>query len=299
LSPVADLPTPRRLGSRVHDTQVKRLRHLNFFQHECYLEVRVPRVRLPDGKVVLVEPDWVGKLSGFTLLFEALVLLLAQQMPFAGVARLVGESWHRVHAICARYVELAVDRTDLSAVGSVAIDETSYKRGHTYLTLAADADARKVVFVTEGRDAGTIGEFAEHLRTHKANPESVTSVSIDMSPAFIKGVTEHLPNARITFDKFHVIAHASDAVDKMRRLEQRTDPALKGLRWALLKDRSKLSPDQATDLDKLVAQFTTKRTARAWLYRECATSSVANRSTLYPPCWRNGAPMSCVPRSSP
>lgn len=55
----------------VHDTQVKRLRHLNFFQHECYLEVRVPRVRLPDGRVALVEPDWVGKLSGFTLLFEA------------------------------------------------------------------------------------------------------------------------------------------------------------------------------------------------------------------------------------
>jgi len=52
----------------VHDTQIKRLRHLNFFQHECHLDVRVPRVRLPDGKVVLVEPDWVGKLSGFTLL---------------------------------------------------------------------------------------------------------------------------------------------------------------------------------------------------------------------------------------
>ena len=61
----------------VHDTQVKRLRHLNFFQHECHLEVRVPRLRLPDGKVALFEPDWVGKLAGFTLLFEALVLMLA------------------------------------------------------------------------------------------------------------------------------------------------------------------------------------------------------------------------------
>ena len=66
---------------KVHDTQVKRLRHLNFFQHECYLEVRVPRVKLPDGKVALVEPDWVGKLAGFTLLFEALVLMLAQATP--------------------------------------------------------------------------------------------------------------------------------------------------------------------------------------------------------------------------
>jgi transposase len=53
-------------------------------------------------------------------------------------------------------------------------------------------------------------------------------VSIDMSPAFISGVSEHLPNARITFDKFHVIAHANTAVDKTRRIEQRTDPSLKG-----------------------------------------------------------------------
>src|ERR1700709_1829650 len=74
------------------NTQIKRLRHLNFFQHECFLEVRLPRVRLPDGSVRLVEPSWVGQLSGFTLLFEALVLMLAQQMPFAAVARAVNLS---------------------------------------------------------------------------------------------------------------------------------------------------------------------------------------------------------------
>jgi transposase len=260
---------PRAPGQHpVHDTQVKRLRHLNFFQHECHLEVRVPRLRLPDGKVVLVEPDWVGKLAGFTLLFEALVLMLAQQMPFAAVARIVGESWHRVHAICRRYVDLALARADLSALTSVAIDETSYRRGHSYLTLAADADARKVVFVAKGRDALTVAGFAQYLRAHKAEPDTITAASIDMSPAFIKGIGDHLPNAKITFDKFHVIAHASQALDEMRRREQKTDPALKGLRWTLLKDRSKLSREQATDLDRLVIQFTTKRTARAWLYRE-------------------------------
>ena len=260
---------PKASGQhKVHDTQIKRLRHLNFFQHACHLEVRVPRVRLPDGKVALVEPDWVGQLAGFTLLFEAMVVMLAQQMPFAAVARIVGETWHRVHAICARYVDLALERADLSALDAVALDETSYKRGHNYLTLAADADARRVVFVTEGRDADTVAALAQHLRAHNADPENIASVSIDMSPAFIKGVTDTLPNARITFDKFHVIAHASQAVDQMRRREQRTDPTLKGLRWPLLKDRSKLSTEQASDLDRLVAQFTTKRTARAWLYRE-------------------------------
>jgi transposase len=173
---------------RVHDTQTRRLRHLNFFQHECYLEVRTPRVKLPDGRVVQIEPDWFGKLSGFTLLFEALVLAMAQQMPFAAVARLVNESWHRVHAICSRYVDLALAQADLSAVRAVAIDEIACRRGHDYLTIAADAAERKVVFVTEGRDATTIARFAEHLATHKAQPEQIATVSIDMSPAFIRGV---------------------------------------------------------------------------------------------------------------
>jgi hypothetical protein len=109
------------------------------------------------------------------------VLALAQQMTFAAVARLVNESWHRVHAICSRYVDLAVAQADLSAVSAVGIDETSCRRGHDYLTIAADAAERRVVFVTEGRDATTVGRFAEHLTAHKARPEQITTVSIDMS----------------------------------------------------------------------------------------------------------------------
>jgi Transposase and inactivated derivatives len=125
-----------------------------------------------------------------------------------------------------------------------------------------------VLFVTEGRDADTIKVFAADFIAHGGDPKAVESISIDMSPAFIKGVTQHLPNARMTFDKFHVIAHASAAVDKTRHIEQKTDPSLKGLRWKLLRDRASLAPDARADLDALIAQVTTKRTARAWLYKE-------------------------------
>jgi transposase len=252
----------------VHDTQVKRYRHLNFFQHECFLEVRVPRVKLPDGAVRLVEPPWAGRLSGFTLLFEALVLSLCREMPFAAVARLVGESWYRVAAIAEHYVERALEQVDLSDVRELAIDETSRARGHDYVTLAADPERRAVLFVTETREAEAIARVAEDLRAHGGDPDTIEAVSIDMSPAYIKGVTEHLPNAHITFDKFHVIAHASHALDLTRRAEQKRDPALKGLRWALLKDRARLSDARRDDLDALLAHLTTKRTARAWQYRE-------------------------------
>ena len=252
----------------VHDTVSKTYRHLNFFQHECHLQVRTPRVKLPNGSVRLVEPDFAGRLSGFTLLFEALILMLAQQMPFAAVARIVGESAHRVLAVCERYVSIALGLADFSEVTTLAIDETSRARGHDYVTLAADAQARRVLFVTEGRGAKTIKALATDLEDHGCPPGQITSVSIDMSPAFIKGVIEHLPNARITFDKFHVIAHANEAVNKMRRIEQRTDKSLKGMRWSLLKDRSRLKPEAAADLDALIARMTTVRTARAWVYKE-------------------------------
>jgi transposase len=252
----------------VHDTVTKTYRHLNFFQHECVLEVRTPRVKLPDGRVHLVKPPFAGKLSGFTLLFEALVLMLAPQMPFAAVARIVGISAYRVLAICRRYVALALDTADFSDVKALAIDETSRARGHDYITLAADAAARRVLAVAEGREAKTVAAIAAELHAHGCPPESIESVSIDMSPAFIKGCTEQLPNARITFDKFHVVWHANAAVDKMRRIEQRADKSLKGMRWALLKDRASLRPEAAADLDALIARMTTVRTARAWVYKE-------------------------------
>ena len=252
----------------VHDTVAKRYRPLNFFQHECFLEVRIPRVKLPDGSVRQVDPPWAGKLSGFTLLFEALVLLLCQQMTFAAAARLVGVSRHRVAALCERYVELALAQTDLSAVRELAIDETSRARGHDYITLAADATERRVIAVAEGRGADSIAQLTTELQSRHCPAEQITSVSIDMSPAFIRGCAEHLPNARVTFDKFHVIGHANAAVDRMRRIEQRSDKSLKGMRWSLLKNRASLKPEAAADLDALIARMATVRTARAWVYKE-------------------------------
>ena len=259
----------------------------------------MPRVRLRDGSVRLVEPDWVGQLNGFTLLFEALVLMLAQQMPFAAVARAVNLSWHRVHAICSRYVELALATAGLSDVTAVAIGETSYRRGHKYLTLVADMQARRVAFFIIGKDASTIERFATYLSEHGGSPEQVRSVSIDMSPAFIKSVNEHLPEARVTFDKFHDVAHASKALDAVRRQQQKLDPQLKGMRRTLLKDADKLNLAQLTDLEALASQYRPiVPRERGSAGNNCATFSSACKSTSSLRCCTSGAPTSCAPRSS-
>ena len=137
-------------------------------------------------------------------------------------------------SLCERYVDLAMAQQDLSEVRELAIDETSKARGHAYVIIAADAARRAVIAVTEERDAKAIDRLAQEIQAHGGDPGAVTSISIDLSPAFIRGVARSLPHAQAPFDTFPVIAHASHALDLTRRAEQKRDPALKGLRWTLL-----------------------------------------------------------------
>lgn len=252
----------------VHDTIQKSYRHLNFFQYTCKLVVRVPRVRIPDGSVRLVDPEWSGNLSGFTLLFEAFVVLMCRSMPFSKVAQMFNLSTYHAMTICERYVDIAAEKRDMSQVCQVAVDETSKERGHEYVTLIADADERAVLFVTQGKDSTTLERFSQDLAEHGGDPANIEAISMDMSPAFIKGATEQLPNAQITFDKFHIIMHASQAIDETRRQEQKTDPALKGLRWKLLRDPADLSPEEQAEIEALARESAGKRTLRAREYRE-------------------------------
>ena len=143
-------------------------------------------------------------------------------------------------AICKRYVETVLAQAGFSAVRELAIDETSRARGHDYLTLAADTTERWVLAVIEGRRLETVEALADELASGGCAQDQISSVSIDMSPAFINGCGEHLPNARFTFDKFHVVCPVSPTVGKMRRIEQCSDCSLKGMRWSLLKERSRL-----------------------------------------------------------
>ena len=100
----------------VHDTEQKTWRHLDFFQHQAFLTARVPRIRCPEHGVHQVTLAWARPGSGFTLLLEALTIVLCQQMPVRAVAALVGEHDTRVWRIVHHYVDQAVAQQDLSGV---------------------------------------------------------------------------------------------------------------------------------------------------------------------------------------
>jgi transposase len=141
-------------------------------------------------------------------------------MPVKAVARIVGEHDTKLWRVIHHYVDQARARADAAGVTRVAIDETAARRGHDYISLFVDIDQARVLFATEGRDADTVTEFAQDLTAHRGKPEAVGEVCIDMSPAFIKGVADDLPEAAITFDKFHAVK-INDAVDQVRAPNRR------------------------------------------------------------------------------
>jgi transposase len=210
---------------------------------------------------------WARPDSGFTLLFEAFVLQLAKAMTILAIARLVGEHDTLLWRIVNHYVDLARSKADHSQVTQVGIDETAARRGHDYVSLFVDMEERKVIFVTAGKDSATVAAFAEDLQVHKGNPGAINEVSIDMSPAFIKGVTGHLPNASITFDKFHVTKMVNEAVDEVRRLERKDHPELSGSRYIWLKNPDNLTANQRTKLADLDLPNCHLKTARAYQIR--------------------------------
>jgi len=248
-----------------YDTEEMTWRHLNFFQHHAYLHARVPRIDCASCGIKKVSVPWAREGSGFALLFEALIMALVQAMPVKAVARLVGEHDTRLWRVIHHYVDRGRARADFSAVTRVACDETAARRGHDYITLFVDLDRARVLFATEGKDAGTVAAFAADFAAHGGDPGAVAEVCIDMSPAFIKGTADHLPNAAITFDKFHAVKIINDAVDRVRRAEQKAHGQLTGTRYIWLRNPATLSDKQRATLESLRTR--TLKTARAYQIR--------------------------------
>jgi transposase len=252
---------------KAYDTDMLTWRHLNFFQHQTYLHARTPRVECSVCGVHRVKVPWARPDTGFTLLFEAFVLQLVKAMPVLSVARLVGEHDTLIWRIVHHYVDSARSRTDHSSVTQVGMDETAARRGHDYISLFVDLHQRRVLFVAPGKDATTVAAFAEDLRAHNGDPESIAEVSADMSKAFIKGVHDHLPNASLTFDKFHVVGLLNEAVDEVRRMERKLHPQLSGTRYLWLKNPVNLTAQQHHQLQTFDLTRCHLKTTRAYQIR--------------------------------
>jgi transposase len=278
-------------GCAVHDSETKTWRHLDFFQHEAYLTARVPRVRCPEHGVHMVALPWARAQSGFTLLFEALVMALAKQMPVAAIAGLVGEHDTRLWRIVHHYVDAARERQDLSRVRRLGVDETSFRRGQDYVTVFADLDRRAAIYVTPGRDSATYERFVDDLAAHNGRAEQITEVCQDLSEAFLSGALEHLPEAEITFDRYHVKAQLTKAVDEVRRTERAEHgDLLKRSRYLWLRNPTNLTARQRDRLDELLRHPLKTARAYRWMLKfDHVYELPADEAEHYLRAWCRGA----------
>jgi transposase len=266
-------------GQGIHDRIRRDWRHLDFFQFEAWLHADVPRVDCSAcGKTTLVEVPWARPGSGFTLLFEALALSLCQALPVAQAAAQLRVASKRLWRRVEHYVDAARTQDEMTGVKLVGIDETSLKRGHEYVTVVHDLEAKRLLFMTAGRSHETVVDFKADMVAHAGDPNRIEHVCMDMSAAYTKGVTEALPKAQISYDRFHVIALANEAMDAVRREEMQSQPrvvraalgtdrkAIRGMVWGMRKDPSDWNKNQMNTMYYL--QRSNLKSARAWRLKQ-------------------------------
>jgi transposase len=268
----------------VYDHRERIWQHLNFFQHKCHLHAGIPRVKLADGKVKQVPVPWASEGSAFTLLFEQLVVLLLQGgMSASAAGHHLGIGDKRVFRIVHRKVSQALTEQALEKVKELSIDETSSKKGHNYFTVLCDREAKKVVGISIGKDREALAHAMVDMEVRGAYREEVKTVTMDMSPSYISGTAEWMPKANIVFDRFHLTKKLNEAIDEIRRKEQKQFKELKNSRYLWLRNHDKLRKDQQQQVDALSLAYPTIGAAYRLkeLFRE-VFNNASKRSPLAP-----------------
>jgi transposase len=202
----------------------RRWRHLNVCQLESEIVCSLPRGQCKEcQKVYTVRAPWEGRSRGLTQEFEAFALTLMREMPVKKAGEILGETDQKLWRALFAHVDAAWAELSWENVVWVGADEMNRKKGHNYLTVFVDLVAKRVLLAVEGKDATVWERFSEQLGRHNGHPKAITQIAIDMSPAYQKGVREHFGNARIVFDKFHVVTQVVQAVEEVRRKETRQD----------------------------------------------------------------------------
>jgi transposase len=249
-------------------------RHLDTMQFRTILHCQIPRIQCPTHGVKSIEVPWAEDYSRFTALFErfAIDVLLGCQNATKAAA-LLRLSWDEVHEIQERAANRGLSRRGEEDLVHIGIDEKSFLRAHSYITLICDIDRSRVIEVSHGRNEAALTEILNAMTD--AQKTGVKAAAVDMWGPYLNAVTKTLPDADIVHDKFHIVKHLGEAVDKVRKSENSllckegiTD--LKGTKYLWL-----TNPSHWTDMQKGIFQEIKGKqlkVGRAWSIKEMFSS---------------------------
>ena len=259
-------------AGRLYDHQGERgWRHLDTCQYQTILHARPPRVECGVHGVRVVKLPWAEALSRFTALFEALAIEWLKEASQEAVGERLGLSWDEIHGIMERAVKRGLARRAAVTATKIGVDEKAFRKGHRYLTLVNDLQGGRVLYVAEGREQASLEGFWETLTPEQV--QGIEAVAMDMWDPYVNSVRAHLPGAesKVVFDKFHIAKHLGEAVDRVRRQEQKIlkaagDDRLTGTRYDWLRNPVAMEPKDRREF--AVLRKSGLKTARAWALKE-------------------------------
>jgi transposase len=249
------------------------------------------RVRCSTCGIKREQIPWAVGKKRVTTALVVTVATWVRLLPVEAVSRLFGLHWNTVYAAVREAVDYGVAHRKVGTVLHIGVDEISRKKGHRYLTQVYDLDRGTLLWSGDGRKAAALEQFFE---SGVIDLSTITAVCCDMWKPYIQVVGRYLPHVAIVFDKFHIIRHLLEAVDKVRIEEaqemKKTHPELLAkTKYVILKNEENLTEKQSLRLKDL--QRLNLKSTRAWLLKEsfrelwrCTTEEDA-RECLKQWCW--------------
>lgn len=259
-----------KCGLHDHDEE-RTWRHLDSCHFETYLHARVPRVRCPDHGVRQASVPWAEPRSRFTLMFERFAIDVLMETDVLGAASILGISWDEAHHIMARAVSRGLKRREACVPRRMGVDEKAIAKGHRYATLVNDLDRNVVLDVAEGRTKESLYRCLGRFSLDDLS--QVEAIATDMWEPFFQVLVSVVDGARdkIVFDRFHIVGHMNEALDQVRRAENKQlraegDDRLVGSKFLWLYAAENVPEHRRDDFHAL--RTTKLRTARAWSMKE-------------------------------
>jgi transposase len=255
----------------IYDHGERSWRHLDTCQFQTLLHAAVPRITCPTHGGRTITVPWAERRSHFTLLFERLAIAWLREATPLAVARRLGLTWEEANGIVERAVRRGLARRTSVAGRRLGIDEHSYLKHFQFVTMVVDLDTQHVLHVADDRTAETLARYFAGLTPEER--AGITAIAMDMWDPYRKTVRAYVPDAeaKIVFDRFHVMRQVLDGVDQVRRREHRelqrqADRRLTHTKFLWLKNPARRSAAMQRELRRL--RRSTLKAARAWALKE-------------------------------
>jgi transposase len=255
----------------IYDRKVRRVRDLSCGEARIYLEFELRRVWCCScGAVKQEKLPWLANSPFYTERFAYFVGRRCRSATISDVAQELRLDWRAVKELDKQYMAEQLRRIGMPGPKAIGIDEISIRKGHTYRIVVSDLiRMRPIWFGGEDRSEASMAQFYEWLGKKKS--ALIGLAVMDMWKPFRNATHTHAPQAAILFDKFHIMRHLGEALDKVRkseyaRLSGKDRRYIKGQKYTLLSRRENLTLEGRQSLKTLLAA--NKRLNTAYLLKE-------------------------------